>query len=488
MLRRILCLCAMFISFGVQAFSGDTYITLSGATYVVQGTTQKLTPLSYDPQTGEFIQESYTWSSSNALATVSSSGVVSGVSIGRVTITATGGVTGKSKSTTLTVIPTEHKPLFSITFPNRTDRSFGSMQHFALSPDGSYITVVSTIGQAGLVAPDTLEVFYAATGQYLGRSILPYSSGASYHYYGNVSQPIAVPLSFKNSIAVVTGIDQFAELVTVGSGPRVALTSPDGAYALAANYSSKTTTLVDLKALRAVATLPYYGSIGFHPDGQRFYIANDSTSTSDAVLYQYSLPSGQLVKSATLGRYSMNLTMRFSADGKTGYTGENGGLAFDCDTLAVKGSADSYLIPNRNANSQTVSYSVIDTDTGTLLALIPLRIYDESYPQVVAVSPDKTRVYTLISDNEVQVYRSLAGGDPANLDAERVFAWAEQTYGSLFTPLWQPSHTAGSFYYRYYPSTNSYLGVSENKFYYLGGDGKLRDLGPLSDWLRQAGY
>ncbi len=485
MFRHLFCLCATLFSFEAWAFSADTYITLSGATYVVQGTTQALTPLSYDPQSGQFVQESYTWSSSNAaVATVSSSGVVSGVSIGRATITATGGQTGKTKSTTLTVIPTEHKPLFSITFPNRDDRSFGSMQHFALSPDGSYISVVSVISQAGLVAPDTLEVFYAATGQYLGRAILTYSSGASYHYYGNVSQPVAVPLSFKNRISVVTAIDQIAEQVVVGADPRVAITSPDGAYALVANYGDKTTTLVDLKALRVVATLPYYGSIGFHPDGQRFYVANDSTSTSDAVLYQFSLPTGQLVKSATLGRYSMNLTMRFSADGKTGYT-SGSVVAFDCDSLAVKGLADGNLIYNRDASGNTASYSVIDPDSGTLLALVPA--VSSSAPEV-AISPDKTRVYAQVSSGEIRVYRSLSGGDPANLSADRVFAWAEQTYGSLFTPLWQPSRTAGSFYYRYYPSANSYLGVSENKFYYLGGDGKLLDLGPLSDWLRQAGY
>jgi DNA-binding beta-propeller fold protein YncE len=299
-------------------------------------------------------------------------------------------------------------------------------------------------------------------------------------------------LSFESSVAVVTGIDQWAELVTVGSDPRVALTSPDGAYALVSNYGSKTTSLVDLRALRTVATLPYHGAIGFHPDGQRFYIANDSTSTSDAVLYQYSLPGGQLAKSATLGRYSMNLTMRFSADGKTGYTGENGGVAFDCDTLAAKGLADGYLIPNRNASSQTVSYSVIDPDSGTLLALIPLRVYDESYPQVVVVSSDKTRVYTLISDNEVRVFRSLAGGDPVNLDADRVFAWAEQhaSYGSLFTQPWQPSQTASGYYYRHYPSSGSYLGVAGGKLYYLGpaSSNALLDLGALSDWLRQAGY
>lgn len=484
MFRNVLCLCAMLLSFEALAFSTDTYITLSGASYVTQGTTQTLTPLSYDPQSGQFVQESYTWSSSNsAMATVSSSGVVSGVSVGRVTITAAGGLTGKSKSTTLTVIPTQHNPLFSIAFPNRSDRSFGSMDHVAISPDGSYLTITSAITQSGLI-PDTLEMFYAATGQYLGRAILTYSSGPAYYYYGNVSAPVAVPLSFMNRISVVTGVDQIAEQVVVGSDPRVALTSPDGAYALVSNYGGKTTSLVDLKALRVIATLPYYGSIGFHPDGQRFYVASDLTSTSDAVLYQFSLPGGQLAKSAALGRYSMNLTMRFSADGKTGYT-SGSVVAFDCDTLAVKGLADSNLIYNRDASGNTVSYSVIDPDSGTLLALVPRLSTDT--PTVV-VSPDKTRVYALVSSGEVQVFRSLAGGDPANLSAERVFAWAEQTYGSLFTPLWQPSRTAGSFFYRYYPSSNSYLGVSENKFYYLGGSGEPQDLGPLADWLRQAGY
>lgn len=484
MVRAIVGVIALLISLGAQAFSNDTYITLSGGNYAVQGSTQTLTPLTYDPQSGQFVQETYTWSSSNPAVATVSGGVVSGVALGRVTITATGGVTGKSKSATLTIVPSRHDALFSISFPNRSDRSFGSMFHMALSPDGSYVTVTSQISQAGLIAPDTLEIFYAATGQYLGRAILTYSSGPSYHYYGNVLTPVAVPLSFKNSVAVVNGIDQFAEQVTVGSDPRIALTSPDGSYALVSNYGSKNTTLVDLKALRAVATLPYYGSIGFHPDGQRFYIASDVTGTSDAMLYQYSLPGGQLAKSARLGYYSMHSEMRFSADGKTGYT-RGSGLTFDCDTLAVKGLADSNPIHNQDGSGNTASYSVIDPDSGALLALVPA--VSASGP-TVAISPDKTRVYAMVSSGEIRVYRSLAGGDPANLSADRVFAWAELNYGNLLSPLWQPSRTAASFYYRHYPSTNSYLGVSENKFYYLGGDGKLLDLGPLSDWLRQAGY
>lgn len=304
--------------------------------------------------------------------------------------------------------------------------------------------------------------------------------------------PTAVPLSFRNRVAVVSGIEQFAEQVSVGADPRVALTSSDGAYALVSNYGDKTTSLVDLRALRIIATLPYYGAIGFHPDGQRFYIASDLTATSDAVLYQFSLPGGQLSKSASLGRYSMSMTMRFSADGKTGYT-SGSVLAFDCDTLAVKGLADSNVIYNRNASGETVSFSVIDPDSGALLALAPLRpAYGYVLPPVIAVSPDKTHVYALASDSEVQVFRSLAGADPVNLDADRVFAWAEQhaSYGSLFTPPWQPSQTASGYYYRHYPSSRSYLGVAGGKLYYLGpasGNAPL-DLGALSGWLRQTGY
>lgn len=488
MFRTALWFCALLLSLDAQAFSANTYVTLSGANYVIQGATQTLYPLTYDPDSQQILDDKpYAWSSSNtSLATVNSNGVVSGVAPGRVTVTATGALTGKSKSYTLTVIPTEHRPLFSITFPTRNDRSFGSMGQVAVSPDGSYVTVTSSITQTNLIAPDTLEVFYAATGRYLGRTILTYSGGAGYYSLSNASVPTAVPLSFRNSVAVVTGIEQFAELVSVGADPRVALTSPDGAYAMASNSGDKTTSLVDLRALRTVATLPYYGSIGFHPDGRRFYIA------SDAVMYQFSLPGGQLAKSASLGSYSMSMTMRFSADGKTGYT-SGSVLAFDCDTLAVKGAAESNVIYNRNASGETVSFSVIDPDSGALLALAPLRpAYGYVLPPVIVVSADKTRVYALVSDSEVQVFRSLTGGDPANLDADRIFAWAEQhaSYGSLFTPPWQPSQTASGYYYRHYPSSRSYLGVSGGKLYYLGpasSDAPL-DLGALSGWLQQAGY
>ena len=61
MFRGAFVLCALLLlSLDARAFSSETYITLSGATYVVQGGAQTLTPLSYDPQTGEFVQETYT--------------------------------------------------------------------------------------------------------------------------------------------------------------------------------------------------------------------------------------------------------------------------------------------------------------------------------------------------------------------------------------------------------------------------------------------
>jgi hypothetical protein len=59
----------------------------------------------------------------------------------------------------------------------------------------------------------------------------------------------------------------------------------------------------------------------------------------------------------------------------------------------------------------------------------------------------------------------------------------------LFSPIGFPTTTEGDYYYRFYPATNAYLGISviDNHVYYFGTDAKMQDKGNLSNWLAAAG-
>jgi alpha-tubulin suppressor-like RCC1 family protein len=72
-----------------------------------------------------------------------------------------------------------------------------------------------------------------------------------------------------------------------------------------------------------------------------------------------------------------------------------------------------------------------------------------------------------------------------------LFDWAERTYSHLFAPAGAPSATLPPYYYRYYPGTGNYLGVSsvDSHVWALGNmtSGNLLDLGPLNKYTGAAG-
>jgi triacylglycerol lipase len=74
-----------------------------------------------------------------------------------------------------------------------------------------------------------------------------------------------------------------------------------------------------------------------------------------------------------------------------------------------------------------------------------------------------------------------------NIDC--LFNWAQSFNSSLFSPPVSGLQFSSPYTYRYYPYTNSYVGVSsaDNNVYYLGPDGVLQDVGPLSNWLATSG-
>ena len=80
-------------------------------------------------------------------------------------------------------------------------------------------------------------------------------------------------------------------------------------------------------------------------------------------------------------------------------------------------------------------------------------------------------------------------GAPKLPPSECLFNWAEQNYPTLFAPSGTTTATLGVYSYRHYSGTQTYLGVSSanNDVYYMGADGALLDVGPMSTWLTLAG-
>ncbi len=80
-------------------------------------------------------------------------------------------------------------------------------------------------------------------------------------------------------------------------------------------------------------------------------------------------------------------------------------------------------------------------------------------------------------------------GDHSIAPAACLFDWAEKNYPGLFAPSGATMTTWGDYTFRYYSSTNAYLGVSslDRHVYYIGVGGVWEDEGRLVDWLPKAG-
>lgn len=111
-------------------------------------------------------------------------------------------------------------------------------------------------------------------------------------------------------------------------------------------------------------------------------------------------------------------------------------------------------------------------------------------PIVTALTSNTVMQENLVTLSKVTSTAQATGAS----DSDRVFAYAEAAYSQYLAPanpLSTPSaHSgqAGVYYYRYYASTNAYIGTADGNFYYLGpasGDQVLL-LGTLAEWLSTA--
>ncbi|WP_026596759.1 hypothetical protein [Methylohalobius crimeensis] len=82
---------------------------------------------------------------------------------------------------------------------------------------------------------------------------------------------------------------------------------------------------------------------------------------------------------------------------------------------------------------------------------------------------------------------TAAGGQLSRSDC--LLNWAENSYPNMFSPAQAASQSSSPYYYRFYPNTNLYMGISaeDSHVYYLEQGADLRDVGHLADWLALAG-
>jgi hypothetical protein len=82
-------------------------------------------------------------------------------------------------------------------------------------------------------------------------------------------------------------------------------------------------------------------------------------------------------------------------------------------------------------------------------------------------------------------------GSAPTADSNRAFNWAESVYAQYLSPTASASGTLQGYYYRYYSTTQSYLGTRDGTVYYMGPDGVIQNMGSLGSYLfqvRSAGY
>lgn len=108
-------------------------------------------------------------------------------------------------------------------------------------------------------------------------------------------------------------------------------------------------------------------------------------------------------------------------------------------------------------------------------------------------SPKYAAVLRFIESNPCWWTGCVATTAPVSLEstADCLFDWVEQVYSGYFPAAGKLAATHAPYYYRYYPSTRNYLGVSsDDQHIWVIGDsfgGRLLDVGPVANYTSSAG-
>jgi len=158
--------------------------------------------------------------------------------------------------------------------------------------------------------------------------------------------------------------------------------------------------------------------------------------------------------------------------GLQGYPGLKNVRRENDPAAAANPSAVDFYSPD------TFNYNTLDVSASGKLTVTSLGITATAQNVAAEYNAATNPVRPIFS---FQVDPATSGIPPAAC----LFNWAETAYANLFAPATSTAQVSAPYTYRYYPKTNSYLGVSsvDNHVYYLGPDGVIQDVGALSSWL-----
>jgi hypothetical protein len=136
--------------------------------------------------------------------------------------------------------------------------------------------------------------------------------------------------------------------------------------------------------------------------------------------------------------------------------------------------------------------SLTNNGGGVFTGTVVPNKYSSFYTTYALPRPVGVRVVVRNKDEHYVLADTVIPVLPASISQpDCLFNWAERAYSNLFAPPGAVSGTSAPYYYRYYPTTNSYLGTSsvDSHVYYMGpmSNHSILDVGTLSGWLATAG-
>jgi YVTN family beta-propeller protein len=352
----------------------NVVVTPSEATVPV-GETQQLEARFIGSSGEPHANREFTWSSSNeAVASVSATGLVTGVTEGSAIITAT--TYPFSGTALVTVVPppaTHPEGVIAGTTPLGS-RPFGA----AVSAPGAYHI---TRGDDGVERGDLPDFAFTAN-------------------------------------------------VTVGAGPTQVAFSPSGARSYVTNQLSQTLGIIDVAANTQVKTIPLSGDpfyVAASPDGSVIYV-------TDNAAHLYAIDAATETVRATLTISSISNGLAFTADGSRVYAS----TLFTNEIVEVDARGDALLRRIPIPGSGVLQGIAISTDGSELYVLdqsfAVLRVVSvASGTEIAQVRLDGFDAFALaLSPDNAQVYAALTGSGVVRVidRASRTIVKSIQTGGA----------------------------------------------------------